>query len=136
MDPRICLLQVTWLLITDKLLRFALQSEFEIVVKTPDGTSLAGTDLVLQNIEREAWKLRGVKHVLSTINGGGTYKFILTAIDGQLNGGGGSDKFRIKIWDPTVTNSAAAVIYDNMLGVTDDADPTTVIAGGSIVIHK
>jgi len=48
------------------------QNEFEIVVKTPDGTSLAGTDLVLQNIEREAWKLRGVRHVLTTINGGGS----------------------------------------------------------------
>jgi len=48
------------------------QSEFEIVVQTPDGTSLAGTDLVLQNIEREAWKLRGVRHVLTTINGGGS----------------------------------------------------------------
>jgi HAE1 family hydrophobic/amphiphilic exporter-1 len=48
------------------------QSEFEIVVKTPDGTSLAGTDLVIQNIEKEVWKLRGVKHVLSTINGGGS----------------------------------------------------------------
>jgi hydrophobic/amphiphilic exporter-1 (mainly G- bacteria), HAE1 family len=48
------------------------QSEFEIVIKTPDGTSLAGTDLVIQKIEQEAWKLRGVKHVLSTINGGGS----------------------------------------------------------------
>ena len=48
------------------------QSEFEIVVKTPDGTSLAGTGLVIQNIEQEVWKLRGVKHVLSTINGGGS----------------------------------------------------------------
>lgn len=47
------------------------QNEFEIVVKTPDGTSLAGTDAVLQNIEREVWKLRGVKHVLTTINSGG-----------------------------------------------------------------
>jgi HAE1 family hydrophobic/amphiphilic exporter-1 len=46
------------------------QNEFEIVIKTPDGTSLAGTDAVLQNIEREAWNLRGVKHVLSTINAG------------------------------------------------------------------
>jgi HAE1 family hydrophobic/amphiphilic exporter-1 len=34
---------------------------------------LAGTDLVLQNIEREAWKLRGVRHVLTTINGGGSF---------------------------------------------------------------
>jgi HAE1 family hydrophobic/amphiphilic exporter-1 len=48
------------------------QSEFEIVIRTADGTSLAGTDAVLQNIEKEAWNLRGVKHVLSTINGGGT----------------------------------------------------------------
>ena len=42
------------------------------VFKTPDGTSLAGTDLVIQKIEQEVWKLRGVKHVLSTINGGGS----------------------------------------------------------------
>ena len=48
------------------------QNEFEIVVKTADGTSLAGTDAVLQNIEREAWKLRGVQHVLTTINAGGS----------------------------------------------------------------
>ena len=48
------------------------QNEFEIVIKTADGTSLAGTDAVIQNIEKEAWKLRGVKHVLSTINSGGS----------------------------------------------------------------
>jgi HAE1 family hydrophobic/amphiphilic exporter-1 len=48
------------------------QNEFEIVIKTPDGSSLAGTDAVLQNIEKEAWKLRGVKHVLATINSGGS----------------------------------------------------------------
>jgi HAE1 family hydrophobic/amphiphilic exporter-1 len=46
------------------------QNEFEIVVKTADGTSLAGTDAVLQNIEREVHKLRGVRRVLSTINSG------------------------------------------------------------------
>jgi hypothetical protein len=33
-----------------------------------------------------------------TINGGGTYGFMLTAIDGQVNGGNNLDKFRIKIW--------------------------------------
>jgi len=47
------------------------QNEFEIVIKTADGTSLAGTDAVIQNIEKEAWKLRGARHVLSTINSGG-----------------------------------------------------------------
>jgi len=34
-----------------------------------------------------------------TINGAGNYGFLLTAIDGQINGGGGTDKFRVKIWD-------------------------------------
>jgi HAE1 family hydrophobic/amphiphilic exporter-1 len=48
------------------------QNEFEISVKTPDGTSLAGTDAVLQNIEKEIWKVRGVKHALTTINSGGS----------------------------------------------------------------
>src|SRR5207253_6895894 len=48
------------------------QNEFEIVIKTADGTSLAGTDATLQNIEKEAWKLRGVKHLLTTINSGGS----------------------------------------------------------------
>src|SRR5262249_46291708 len=48
------------------------QNEFEIVVKTPDGTSLGGTDFVLQSIEKEVWKLRGVKHILTTINSGGS----------------------------------------------------------------
>jgi hypothetical protein len=35
-----------------------------------------------------------------TINGGSTvYGFMLTAVDGQINGGGNTDKFRIKIWE-------------------------------------
>ncbi len=36
-----------------------------------------------------------------TVNGVGGYGFMLTAIDGQQPGGGGVDKFRIKIWDAT-----------------------------------
>jgi hypothetical protein len=67
-----------------------------------------------------------------TINGEGNYKFMLSAIDGNLNGGDGLDKFRIKIWDA----ATGAVIYDNQLGVAEDNDPTTVIGGGSIIIHK
>jgi len=67
-----------------------------------------------------------------TINGTGTYKFLLTAIDGQVTGGGGADKFRIKIWD-AVTGQ---VVYDNQTGATDDADPTTTLGGGAIQIQK
>jgi hypothetical protein len=67
-----------------------------------------------------------------TLNGSGDYAFMLTAIDGQVNGGGGQDKLRIKIW----SKSDGGVIYDNLMGGTDDDDPTTVLGGGSIVIHR
>ena len=69
---------------------------------------------------------------LGTINGAGSYGFLLTAIDGQVNGGGGVDKFRIKIWD----EATGVIIYDNQMGASDTDDPTTAIAGGSVVIHK
>ncbi len=68
-----------------------------------------------------------------TINGSGSYGFMLTAIDGAINGGGGSDKFRIKIWDK---NNSDVIVYDNKMGESDDSSAATVIGGGSIVIHK
>ena len=40
-------------------------------------------------------RYRGV----GTVNGAGSYGFELTAWDGQVNGGGGVDRFRIKIWN-------------------------------------
>lgn len=67
-----------------------------------------------------------------TINGSGDYGFMLTAIDGQVNGGGGVDKFRIKIWN----KSGGGMVYDNQMGGSDDDQPTTSLGGGSIVIHK
>ena len=57
---------------------------------------------------------------------------MLTAIDGAINGGGGTDKFRIKIWDKTTDT----IVYDNMFDAADDSSPTTEIGGGSITIHK
>ena len=66
-----------------------------------------------------------------TINGAGDYGFMLTAIDGQQPGGGGADKFRIKIWE----KATDTVIYDNQLGAADGDEPTTLLGGGSIVIH-
>ncbi|MEO6447471.1 MAG: hypothetical protein ABIP66_20130, partial [Gemmatimonadaceae bacterium] len=68
---------------------------------------------------------------IGTINGSGSFNFILTAIDGSLPGGGGSDKFRIKIF-----GSSGGVVYDNMLNAPDTSDPTTVLGGGKIQIHK
>jgi hypothetical protein len=72
-------------------------------------------------------------HGVGTINGAGSYGFELTAWDGQVSGGGGTDRFRIKIWDQNQGNS---VVYDNQMGAADGADPTTVLGGGSIVIHS
>jgi hypothetical protein len=69
---------------------------------------------------------------VGTINGVGSYGFMLTAIDGQISGGGGVDKFRIKIWDL----GTGSIVYDNQLGDADDAGLSTALGGGSIVIHK
>ena len=66
-----------------------------------------------------------------TVNGQAGYRFVLIATDGNAPGGGGVDKFRIKIWQ-TADN---VVVYDNELAVGDDAAPTTAIGGGSIVVH-
>jgi hypothetical protein len=65
-----------------------------------------------------------------TVNGAGEHGFMLTAVDGQIKGG--LDKFRIKIWD----KATGTMVYDNQMGAGDTGDPTTVIGGGSIVIHK
>jgi hypothetical protein len=67
-----------------------------------------------------------------TINGAGNYGFMLSAIDGQVSGGGGTDKFRIKISDKITGNP----VYDNQKGATEDAAPVTTLGGGSIVVHK
>jgi hypothetical protein len=67
-----------------------------------------------------------------TINGSGNYGFLLTAIDGAISGGGGIDKFRIKIWDK---NNGGAIVYDNQLGADDTGNNATAVGGGSIVIH-
>ena len=70
-----------------------------------------------------------------TINGQGNYAFMLTAIDGQVSGGGGADRFRIKLWD----EASGTKVYDNQHGTDDNAGLTgggTLLQGGSIEIHK
>ena len=66
---------------------------------------------------------------LGTINGVGGYQFLLTAVDGQVTGGGGSDLFRLKIWN------GSGVAYDNQMDTDDAAAPTRALDGGSIVVH-
>ncbi|HLF52382.1 T9SS type A sorting domain-containing protein, partial [Flavobacterium sp.] len=68
-----------------------------------------------------------------TVNGAGNYGFMVSAIDGQITGGGGADKFRIKIWDKSIGN---AVVYDNQINFAENADANAPLGGGSIVIHE
>ncbi|MFC2031990.1 PKD domain-containing protein [Chloroflexota bacterium] len=70
-----------------------------------------------------------------TINGEGLFKFMLTAIDADVNNSDSFevDRFRIKIWEEN--NDNEDVIYDNAIG-SDDDNATTEIGGGSIVIHE
>jgi len=67
---------------------------------------------------------------VGTINGSGSYGFLLTAIDVHLPER--ADRFRLKIWNL----GTDAIIYDNQLGAPDAAAPTTVLSGGSISIQK
>jgi hypothetical protein len=67
-----------------------------------------------------------------TVNGGGRYGFMLTAVDEARQGSGDVDRFRIKIWDV----ESGAIVYDNKMGEADESDAATALGGGSIVIHK
>ena len=69
---------------------------------------------------------------IGEINGEGDYGFLITAIDGSVSGGGGTDRLRVKVWD----RSSGALVYDNQVGgdTDDDATPQTVLGGGNITI--
>ena len=53
-----------------------------------------------------------------TINNAGNYAFMLTSIDGQISGGGGVDKLRMKITNKT----GGGLVYDNLLNAPDSND--------------
>lgn len=119
------------------------QANFGFVVKykkganVPDGNTqfqFQAGNLTFHSTQYQWLVVAGAKAQFKgegTINEAGRYGFLISAIDGQFNGGGGSDKFRIKFWDI----SSNTVVYDNQIGATDDTNPTTVLGGGSIVIH-
>ena len=67
-----------------------------------------------------------------TLNGSEGFRFMISAVDGDLSQGRPTDGFRIKIWDDT----SGGVIYDNQMGDSDRSSSTTALGGGSIVIHR
>ena len=100
-------------------------TEFQLKAGALDFKSTAINWLVIAGSKAQ---LKGV----GKINGEGSYGFMLTVVDGQINNTAGSDLFRIKIWDLATEQ----VIYDNLMGASDSDTPTTTLGGGSIVIHK
>jgi PKD repeat protein len=117
---------------------FGFVSKYERGATTPSGRTQfrfhAGS-LDFQSTAYEWLVISGPKAQYKgsgTINGTAGYGFLLTANDGQVSGGGGVDRFRIKIWE----KATGTVVYDNQRGDADDAAASTAIRGGSIVIHK
>jgi hypothetical protein len=121
---------------------FGFVSKYKKGAETPTGNTefqFHTADLNFHSDNYEWLVVAGTKAIFKgegTINGQDTYKFILTAVDGDLKDSG-SDKFRIKIWLEDEVTAEETIIYDNMLGAEDDEelDETTAIGGGSIVIH-
>jgi len=68
-----------------------------------------------------------------TIDGMGNYGCMIAAVDAEFIASSDVDLSRVKIRDK---DDGHAVVYDNQMGDLNDADPTTPIVGGSIVIHK
>jgi PKD repeat protein len=117
---------------------FGFVSKYKKGASVPDGNTefqFKAGNLNFKSTSYEWLVIAGAKAMYKgsgTINGGGDYAFMLSAIDGQQPGGGGVDRFRIRIWD----KATGVVIYDNQIGAADDANPTTALGGGNITIHK
>ena len=108
---------------------FGFVSKYKKGQSTPDGNTefqFKAGDINFHSSSYEWLVITGGSKAMfkgiGTINGEGSYKFMITAQD--INGG---DTFRIKIWEED-TNGDEIVIYDN--GVD------TVLGGGQIKIHS
>jgi probable HAF family extracellular repeat protein len=122
---------------------FSFVSKYQKGAKVPVGTTAfqfqsAGLDFYSDSYD---WMVvagaRAQFKGTGTLDDAAGYKFMLTAIDGQVTGGGGTDRFRIKIWHYDAALQQDVVDYDNQLDASTDgtlAEGTT-IANGSIMIH-
>lgn len=69
-----------------------------------------------------------------SVNGEAGYQFFVVATDGDLLGGDGTDKLRVRIWREGP--GGEETVYDNQAGDGVDDPATTSIGGGSIVVHE
>jgi hypothetical protein len=119
---------------------FGFTSKYQKGANAPDGQTEFQFDVGNLNFHSESYQwlvVAGSKAQYKgtgKINGVSGYSFMLTATDGDVQNGGGADKFRIKIWN----TATGTIVFDNQIGGTDDLSlaPTEPLSGGSIVIHK
>jgi len=118
---------------------FGFVSKYKKGAKVPDGQTqfqFRAGDLNFHSDSYDWLVVAGAKAMfkgVGTINGAGNYGFMLSAIDSALTPSTDVDLFRIKIWD---RDNGDAIVYDNQMDASDDADPTTALGGGNIVVHK
>ncbi|MBN1965668.1 MAG: PKD domain-containing protein, partial [Anaerolineae bacterium] len=117
---------------------FGFVSKYKKGAVAPDGNTQFQFQVADLNFQSDTYQwlvIAGYKALFKgsgTVNGAGEYGFLISAVDGDLKTDGAPDCFRIKIWEL----ASKAVIYDNQLDADEDAEPTTQLAAGSIVIHK
>jgi hypothetical protein len=92
------------------------------------GKDFKATSLAWLTINGSKLQLGGV----GTIDNFGSCGFLLTGIDGKIDGKKLPDKVRIKIWE----QATGRTIYDSQAGAGDSAAPTLVLGGGNINIKK
>lgn len=118
--------------------RFGFVSKYQKGASTPSGNTEFQFQAGSLNFHSSSYDwlvIAGSKAMYKgagTVNGDGGYKFLVSAVDGAKPGGGGVDRFRIKIWRA----DTGTVVFDNQAGAADDATATTAISQGSIVIHS
>ena len=108
------------------------QKGSSVPVGNTDFQFIAG-DIKFKSTSYEWLVVAGYKAMykgIGELNGSSGYGFLISAVDGEKNSSTSPDKFRIKVWD-----SSGSAVYDNQMGNADDAEATTSIGGGSIVIH-
>ncbi len=109
---------------------FGFVSKYKPGANAPDGDTefaFGAANLTFQSTRHDWLVVFGTQATFQgsgTVNGTGDYGFEVTAIDGNLVGGDGVDRFRIRIWDRATDDT----VYDTgSTGIT--------LGGGGIVIH-
>jgi hypothetical protein len=70
----------------------------------------------------------------ASVNNVRGYSFLMSVNDGAAQGGGGVDRFRMRIWRQT--GATVQVIYDNQPGAALNASPTLPLTTGDITVAK